>query len=627
MSSVFRRLKPYYIRKALRYLRHYGVHDFTVRVLERLAPEHVPYGPWLKKHSPSEEELRRQRIEAGAFMAAGREQPLFSVVVPVYRTPERFLREMIGSVLDQSFPDLELVLANASPDDETVNRTLREYEEKDRRVRLITLKENGGISANTNAAIDAAAGEYICLMDHDDLIAPDALFSAFSAIRDREEEDGVRPELLYTDEDKIRDGGKGTEEHFQPHFKPDFNLDLLRSNNYICHFLIVKKSLIGEAGAFDPAFDGAQDYDFVLRCADRIYEKYGAGYGRCAQPGVCHIPGVLYSWRVHPESTADNPDSKAYAYEAGRRALKAHLSRRGVRGEVTLLPDYGFYRVKYGMEERPAVSIIIPSHEQADMLKRCIDAIKNNTDYDNYEVIVVENNSSGRAVLDYYREIQGKDHVRVVRWKGGDFNFSSVCNFGASKASGSYLVFMNNDVEVKRGWLTELLSSCMRPEVGAAGPRLVYPDGRIQSAGIAVGIGGVAGSLFTGMSSSFGGYFHKAVLPQDLSAVTAALMIVRREAYEKAGGFEEKLAVAFNDVDLCLKLREQGYLVLYDPYAEAVHRESLSRGDEYTKEKAERYRREARYMRERWAPYYEKGDPYYNRNLSLKRWDYSLNDE
>jgi len=621
MGQILRRLKPYYIRKAFTYLKHYGIHDFTVRVRERLAPEHVPYMPWYLRHRASEEELAAQRTEYGEYEKTEKssEMPLFSVVVPVYKTPERFLREMAESVLVQTFGDFELILADASPEGSPCSSILREYAEKDRRVKAFSLAENEGISGNTNAAIGKASGAYICFLDHDDVIEPDALFEAYRAIKAFREETGEELQLLYSDEDKIREDGKGGVEHFQPHFKPEFNLDLLRSNNYICHFLMVKRSLIGEVGGIDKNYDGAQDYDFVLRCSDRIWEKYSGAIRR--------IPRILYSWRVHPESTADNPVSKAYAYEAGRRALAAHLERWGESGSVEKLADFGFYRVRYEQEGRPPVSIVIPNCEQAEMLRKCIDAIKKHTDYDNYEVIVVENHSSSRQILDYYKEIQGKDHVRVIRWKGGAFNFPSICNFGAEHAAGDYLVFMNNDVVVKDGWLPELLSVCQRPHVGAAGPKLSYPDGKIQSAGIVIGIGGTAGSLFTGLSGSFSGYLHKASVMQDLSAVTAALMIVKREAFEKAGGFDEEFAVAFNDVDFCLKLIKLGYLVVYDPFAEVVHHESVSRGDEYTKEKAARFRREAGLLKERWPSYYEKGDPCYNPNLSKKRWDYSLNDE
>ena len=602
--SVLHKLKPYYIRKALRYLKHYGPKDFLIRVRERMAPEDVPYGPWFEAHRASEKELEAQRAAASGGKIC------FSVVVPAWKTPEPFLRGLLESVLGQTWQNLELVIANASPDDPQMARILQEYA-ADSRLKVVDLPENESIAANTNAAIRASSGDYVCFMDHDDLLAPDALYEA-AQLAEKGQYD-----LIYTDEDKIRDDGKGGLEHFQPHFKPDFSLDLLRSNNYICHFLIVRRSLIEAAGGPSAQFDGAQDYEFILRCVDRIREN-GSWQER-----IGHVPKVLYHWRTHALSTADNPDSKTYAYDAGERALQEHLERNQVKGTVIRTKDHCFYRVRYELTGHPKVSIIIPNREQRQMLEKCLSAIREHTDYDDYEVLVVENNSSSKEILDYYRQIQGKDHVRVIRWKGS-FNFAAINNWAVRRASGEYIVFLNNDVEVRSGWLTELLSVCMRPEVGAAGAKLYFPDGKIQSAGIAVGIGGIAGSLFTGMNGSFSGYLHKASLLQDLSAVTAAMMIVKREAFEKAGGFTEELAVAFNDVDLCLKLRRDGWLIVYDPYAEATHHESVSRGDEYTAQNAERWRREAASMKERWPEYYDRGDPYYNPNLSLARWDYSL---
>ena len=615
--SLLRKLKPYYVRKAVRYLRHYGLKDFLIRVQERLAPEEVPYGPWYEKHKAGPDVLALERAEvlrAYGNGAKAQEQeectPLFSVVVPAWRTPERYLKELLDCVLGQVFGDLELVVANASPEDAAMGSILEERSSRDSRLRVLNLKENRGIAANTNEALSAARGTFVCFMDHDDLIAPDALYEAWKLIRSQE------VDLIYTDEDKIRDDADGLPEHFQPHLKPQFNLDLLRSNNYICHFLMVRRSLVEETGGLSEAFDGAQDYEFILRLADRI-----------PADRIGHIPRVLYHWRTHEMSTADNPDSKRYAYESGKRALEEHLARNGQRGEVSQTKDHGFYRIRYPLARRPKVSIIIPNKESSDMLERCIAAICERTKYPDYEIIVVENNSSSGGILSLYRKLRSRG-IRVLRWKSRagepSFNFSAINNFGARAAKGEYLVFLNNDVEVGEGWLEELLGVCERPEVGAAGPKLLFPDGRIQSAGIVVGIGQVAGSLFTGMNGAFSGYLHKASLMQDLSAVTAAMMMVRRSVFEKVGGFDEELAVAFNDVDLCLKIREENLLVVYDPFAQAIHYESASRGDEYTKNNAARYRQEAALMLGRWAEYYEKGDPYYNPNFSLARWDYTL---
>lgn len=608
--SLLQKLKPYYVRKAFRYLKHYGPKDFLIRVRERMTPDEVPYGPWYEAHKTSESTLEEERRIFREEYEKTPDGPLFSILVPAYRTPDRFLKELLACVRNQVFGDYELCIANASPKEEKMRLMLEDAAEGDERIRILPLAENGGIAANTNAAIQAARGRFVCFMDHDDLIAPDALFEAWQLIRSK------NVDLIYTDEDKVRDGAGGMQEHFQPHFKPDFNLDLLRSNNYVCHFLMVRRCLAEEAGGLNGAFEGAQDYEFILRLVDRI-----------AAERIGHIPKVLYHWRTHEQSTADNPDSKQYAYESGRKALMEHLERRGLAGEVSQTKDHGFYRIRYTLTHRPLVSIIIPNRESPDLLKKCISAVRAHTRYENYEVIVVENNSSSGEILDCYRTLRAEG-IRVVRWKapdgGPDFNFSAINNFGERFANGEYLVFLNNDVEVTEGWLEELLSVCERPDVGAAGAKLVYPDGRIQSAGIVVGIGQTAGSLFAGMNSAYSGYLHKASLMQDLSAVTAALMIVRRSVFQKVGGFDEDLAVAFNDVDLCLKIRAEGLLVVYDPFAQAVHDESVSRGDEYTKDKAQRFRQEAGRLKEKWPAYYEEGDPYYNPNFSLSRWDYTL---
>ena len=609
-SSLLKKLRPYYVRKAFRYLRHYGPKDFLIRVRERLSPEEVPYGPWYEAHRAKDSDLEAQRKTYRTEYGRPTDNPLFSVIVPAWRTPERYLEELVSCVLKQTFEDFELVIANASPEDEKMSRFLKAASEKDSRIRLLSLSQNGGISSNTNAAAGAARGIFLCFMDHDDRIAPDALYEAWQIIRSKD------VDLIYTDEDKIRDGGNGSPEHFQPHFKPDFNLDLLRSNNYICHFLMVRRALVEETSGLSCDFDGAQDYEFILRLADRIPAER-----------IAHIPKVLYHWRTHEQSTADNPDSKQYAYESGRRALEEHLERRGLKGEVLMTKDHGFYRIRYALEKKPLVSIIIPNREERRMLEKCIRAIRTNTRYDNYEIIVVENHSSSKEILDYYRTLRSGG-VKVVRWKsakgGPSFNFSSINNYAERIAGGEYLVFLNNDVEVGEGWLEEMLGVCERPDVGAVGAKLFYPDGRIQSAGIVVGIGGVAGSLFTGMNGAFSGYLHKASLMQDLSCVTAAMMMVKRSVFCRVGGFDEELAVAFNDVDLCLKIRRENLLVVYDPFAEGIHHESVSRGDEYTKDKALRYRKEAGRVREKWPEYFEKGDPYYNPNFSLDRWDYVL---
>ncbi len=596
--NFVRKLTPYNIEKGLKYLKHFGPREFLIRLSDRVEPEEVPYGPWYEEHKATEAELAAQRNRKFAA------RPLISVAVPVYRTPLTYLREMIESVRGQTYSCWELCLADGSGEPEPERRALLEkYAQEDPRIRVLFLEENRGIAGNTNAALSMASGDYIGLLDHDDLLAPDALYEAAVRLQGAD-----RPELLYTDEDKFSEGQK---EHFQPNLKPDYNPDLLRSNNYICHFLLFSRELLERAGGFDGSYDGAQDYDFILRCTEQAR-------------GICHIPRVLYHWRTHAQSTADNPLSKQYAYEAGRRAIAAHLERAGLDGEVFCKKDFGFYRVRYRVEGEPLVSIIIPNKDETETLRKCLASIREKTEYRNYEIIIVENNSETEEIFAFYKEIDRRDAIRVVYWDR-EFNYSAINNFGARHAKGSYFVFLNNDIEVIGGdWLDELLGHCQRPGTGAVGARLYYPDDTIQHAGIIVGIGGVGGSLFVGMKRSHSGYLHKESLQQDLSAVTAACMMVGREAFLSAGGFEEKLAVAFNDIDFCLRLREKGYLVVYDPYAELYHYESKTRGPEDTPRKVRRFQSEIEFMRTRWTSILKNGDPYYNRNFSLAKWNYSL---
>ena len=594
-GQIFKRLTPYNIKKGVRYLKHYGVKGFYARLLERFEEREVEYQEWYEKNKPSEEELARQRKKKW------KDPVVISVLVPAYRTPEVFLKQMMESVLLQTYPYLELCIADGSGTDDSVEKVVKEYQKKDPRVRYRRLEKNEGIAGNTNAAIEMASGEYLALFDHDDLLSPNALFEVASAIEKE------KADVIYTDEDKVTSDLK---EHFQPHFKPDFNPDLLCANNYICHLFVVKRSLALKLGGQDPAYDGAQDYDFIFRCTENA-EK------------IVHVAKILYHWRVHQASTADNPSSKLYAFDAGKRAIEAHLARIGVKAEVSHTKDLGFYRVKYQVQGNPMVSIVIPNKDEKETLKKCLESIWKKTSYSNYEIILVENNSTTQEIRDYYKELDGKERVRVVYWDK-EFNYSAINNFGISYAKGEYILCLNNDITViSPDWLEELLANCQRPEVGIVGARLYYPDNTIQHAGIVLGMGGCAGSLFVGLARSRGGYLHKAALQQDLSAVTAACFMVKKEVFEKVGGFEEKLAVAFNDVDFCLKVRHAGYLVVYDPYAELYHHESKTRGYENTEAKKRRFQEEIEYMRCHWMPDILR-DPYYNENLSLKASDYSL---
>lgn len=594
-TKVLKKVSPYNIKKGILYLRHYGPKEFWVKLTERFQADDVDYEQWYENHKALPEELEKQKNEKW------KRKPLISIVVPVYNTPQVFLRQMIESVQNQSYSEWELCIGNASPENKEMKKILEEYK-NDARIKEVEIPENKGISQNTNRAMEIASGELIGLLDHDDLLAPNALYEIAKAVNEHPD-----AEVIYTDEDKVTTDLK---EHFQPHLKPDFNLDLLRSNNYICHFFVASRDLIKRVGGFRPEFNGAQDYDLILCCTEQAKQ-------------IVHIPKILYHWRVHKASTADNPASKMYAFDAGKRAIEEHLVRCRTKGTVQHTKDLGFYRVKYEVCGEPLVSIIIPNKDQSEALKKCLDSIREKTSYRNYEIIIVENNSEEPETFAFYKKIAG-EKIKVVTWEG-EFNYSAINNFGVRHARGDYLLLLNNDVEIINGdWLTEMLSHCQRKEVGIVGAKLYYPDNTIQHAGIIIGIGGVAGSVFVGLPRAFSGYLHKASIQLDLSAVTAACMLVKRSVFEQVGGLEEKLKVAFNDVDFCLRVREKGYLVVYDPYAELYHYESKTRGAEDTKEKIRRFQTEIEYMRSHWIGLLKKGDPYYNCNLSLTKWDYSL---
>lgn len=596
-GKMLKKLSPYTIQKGFRYLKHYGWKEFWIRLHERFEPEEIPYGLWYKAYVPEEAELERQR------QRKFHDAPLLSVVVPAYKTPENFLVQMIESLQNQTYRNWELCIANGSREDAGMQQILERYAAEDSRVRFENLMENLGIAENTNAALKMAKGEYVGLLDHDDLLAPNTLYEIASILEKKPETD-----IVYTDEDKVT---MELEEHFQPHLKPDFNLDLLRSNNYICHFFMVKRKIAEKVGGFRKEFDGAQDHDFIFRCVEQAEH-------------IVHIPEILYHWRTHKASTADNPASKKYAFDAGKRAVEAHLQRMRIPGTVSHTKDFGFFRVTYPVQGNPLVSIIIPNKDEKEALKACLDSIMEKTEYAEYEILIVENNSSTEEIFQYYKELSQNPRIRILHWEK-EFNYSAINNFAVRHAKGEYLLFLNNDVTViTKGWLSEMLGMCQRKDTGAVGVKLLYPDDTIQHAGCVVGLGGIAGHLFVNMPASRTGYLHKASIIQDLSAVTAACMMTKREVFEKVKGFEEKLSVAFNDVDFCLKINKAGYLVVYHPFVQLYHMESKTRGAEDSKEKVRRFQKEIEYMRCQWPDILKNGDPFYNKNLSLTKWNYSL---
>ena len=419
-------------------------------------------------------------------------------------------------------------------------------------------------------------------------------------------------DMLYSDEDKV---SMDLRVYFDAHLKPDFNLDLLRSNNYICHFFVARKELLDELGGFLPDYDGAQDYDLILRCSERARK-------------ICHIPRILYHWRTHQFSTSENPESKMYCYTSGKLALEAHLKRMGLNADVSLIGDHlGYYRVKYRVTGKPKISILIPNKDQPDTLKACVDSIREKSTYGNYEIIIIENNSTGTEIFSLYEELKLDPRIRVAVWER-DFNYPAINNFGASLAQGEFLLLLNNDTRViTPDWMEELLGTCQRPDVGIVGAKLYYPDDTIQHAGVVMKLAGVCGHVFCGMDRSEPGRFARAVVQQDYSAVTAACMMVKKSVYESAGGMDEAFAVAYNDVDFCLRVRGMGLLVVFTPFAELYHDESKTRGYEDNPEKQKRFTEEKKRLLGRYQEYLEKGDPCYNPNLTLTAPDFSINME
>lgn len=582
--------------KAVKVLVKEGPFVFMKKVANKLKPQ-MNYMEWRKDTLPSEEEILLQKN------VKFKEKITFSILVPLYNTPIHFLEEMVQSVTEQSYQDWQLCLADGSDElHSDVRVWCEEFAKKDTRVQYKKLEENRGISENTNACLAMATGEYIALFDHDDLLAKDALFEIRKVI------DNEQAEVIYTDEDKVNVDSTVFSE---PHFKSDFNLDLLRSNNYICHFFVVKKSIVDKIGGLRSEFNGSQDYDFIFRCVEQTKK-------------IVHIPKILYHWRMHENSTASNQQSKMYCYTAGKKAIESHLERCGVQAEVTMQEHLGFYHVNYPVKGEPLVSILIPNKDEKETLKVCIDSILEKSTYTNFEIILVENNSKNEETFSYYEQLKKNPQVKVVEWKE-EFHYSKINNFGKQYAFGEYLLFLNNDIEViSPNWIEGLLSNCQREEVGVVGAKLLYPDRTIQHMGVILGLGGVAGHAFSRQLSIEPGYFARAICQQNFSAVTAACMMVSKKDFEKVGGFEEKLAVAFNDVDFCLKVRHQlGKLIVVNPAVELFHYESKSRGAEDTPEKQRRFHQEEAIFASKWEDDL-RADPYYNPNLTLKAGDFSL---
>ena len=528
----------------------------------------------------------------------------FSILVPLYNTKEQYLTQMLDSVKNQTYPDWELCLADGSDESHAYVRTICESEAaKDPRIVYQKLKTNEGISGNTNACIRMATGDWYALFDHDDLLHPSALFEMMKVI-------STRPaDLIYTDENTFNETPKDA---FNPHFKPDYAPDNLRASNYICHFTAFRKELLEKAGSgFRSEFDGSQDHDLILRLTEQAEH-------------IVHIPKILYYWRAHKGSTAEAIQAKPYVIEAGKKAVQAHLDRLHLKGTVEDGPFPSMYRLKYELTSTPLVSILIPNKDHRDDLKRCIDSIQNKTTYGNYEIIVIENNSTEKESFEYYETLKQNPRIRIVTYDK-PFNYSAVNNEGARAAKGEQFLLLNNDTEVlSPDWIQEMLMYAQRSDVGAVGAKLYYPDGTIQHAGIGIGIKMLAGHWHKNFPKDHPGYFGRLTYAQNVSAVTAACMMVPKRIYEQLGGLDESFSVVFNDVDLCLRIREAGYLIVWTPWAELTHYESKSRGsDEDTPEKKAFFVKETNRFQRKWNKTLTEGDPYYNPNLTREKEDFS----
>ena len=567
---------------------------------------------------PDKEERARQEKESAAFQ----NRVLFSILVPLYNTPEEYLRDMLDSVLNQTYDNWQLCLADGSDDAHAyVGKVVAEYRSRSenlaKRIAYKKLDKNGGISYNTNQCLELAKGDYIAPFDHDDYLHPSVLYEYAKVIN----EQGA--DYLYCDETTFRESNLN---HFVTiHFKPDYAIDNLRANNYICHLSCFDRKLLEGEELYRSEFDGSQDHDMILRLTDKARK-------------IVHVPKLLYYWRSHAGSTAGNIAAKTYAIDAAKGAVADHLRRHGFANfKITSTRAFEtIFKITYEIQGDPLVSIVIANRDHAQDLKRCLTSIFEKSTYENYEIIIVENGSTEEETKRYYKEVTSgpyKDRVSVVEYKyaeGEAFNYSRINNFGVSKARGEYILLLNNDTEViSLNWIEELLMYAQRDDVACVGGKLYYPDKTIQHAGIVIGLGAhrTAGHVHYRQRRENLGYMGRLCYAQNMSAVTGACLMVKKRIYDELGGLDETFEVSLNDVDFCLRCRQKNYLNVFTPFAELYHYESLSRGSDVEdphSENAKRYDREAEHFRTRWKEVIERGDPYYNPNFTLDRSDFSL---
>lgn len=567
------------IKKIDSYIKAYGIGK-TVGLLYEKAThkDQKDYERWLERHKITEaiREVQKETVFD--------KQPCFSIVVPLYKTQEKYLKELVESIKGQTYSNWELCLSDGSGGDSPLKEILKELEHSDSRIKVISSKESLQIAENTNAAIDIATGDYIVFADHDDILSVDALYECTKCINENQEVD-----MIYSDEDKVSMDGQT---YFEPHFKPDLNMDLLCSVNYFCHLVVVKRQLLEQAGKLNGEYNGAQDYDFVLRCVENTDAVY-------------HIPKILYHWRAHMDSTAENPESKRYAFEAGRRAIQKHYERIGLKDayvEETAYP--GTYRTRYKYADKPKVSIIIDEITKKELLGKTLQSIKAN-DYPDYEVIIVD--CTEKKEIEKFVEKYQDKRIRVKRGEK-IWTAAKRKNEGAGCAEGEFLIFLAGNAEYadKEG-ISELVSVAMRSDVGVVGTRSYYKNGTVEHAGCVIGMNGTAGSLFEHTLRGENGYFSHIVTQMQYSAVAGACMMVKKDIFEKVNGFDEDYKGELGKVDLCLKIRNKHMSVVYNPYVKVMRWSNELRNNE----------NDEKLFKKQWAEILEKDDPYYNKNLSL----------
>lgn len=551
---------------------------------------------------PTQEE--RDRQERAVF----ERMPKISILVPLWNTPQDFLQEMIGSVQKQTYGNWELCLADGSDDDHAyVGEYCRRLAETDGRIVYQKLQRNEGISGNTNQCYKLATGEFIGLFDHDDILHPCALYEYVKVINEQD------ADFVYCDEATFK--SPDIDKMITMHFKPDYAIDNLRANNYICHFSVFARNLLEGTELFRTQFDGSQDHDMILRLTDNARK-------------VVHVPKLLYYWRAHAGSVAGNIEAKPYVVEAARGAVADHLRRHGF-SHFTITSTRAFetiFKISYEIIGEPKISIVIPNKDHTEDLRRCIKSIVEKSTWENYEIIVVENNSETKEIFSYYEELKNNPQIKVVTYDG-EFNYSRINNLGVSQATGDYVLLLNNDTQVITvNWMEELLMYAQRQDVGAVGGKLYYGDKTIQHAGVVIGLGAhrTAGHVHYRQKRENLGYMGRLCYAQNMTAVTGACLMVKKALYEEAGGLDESFAVSLNDVDFCLKLRSMGYLNVFTPFAELYHFESISRGLDDKGANAERYNDESARFRKKWEKELAAGDPYFNPNFSLDKPDFSL---